>query len=250
MVWLKRLGWLLLVVAMLAGGAIWLWWAATQKPEFYAVAELQIADPVERKQVAQEFVEQSQHFVDEIKTQPQWTQEFSDAQINSWLVEEFPGRFQKWVSDEISQPRVKIEQGGIRIGARVKQAGQWNGIVSVYATVRVLAPNELAIELQSVHAGLVPVPLKTVIEQISEQARANGIEIEWRRVGEREAAVVRMTDESPERAQLEKIEFRDGTIRVSGSSSPQSGALPIDPLRISLRPSEMRDADSPESQIQ
>lgn len=241
MVWLKRLGWLLLIAAILGGGASSLWWASEQAPEFYAVAEQQISDPKERKQVAQEFVEQSQYFVKEIKSQPEWTQEFTDAQINSWLAEEFPGEYRQWIPPEVSRPRVQIRKDGIRIGAKVDQAGPWNGIVSVHASVKVLTPNELAISLQSVHVGLVPVPLKTVIDEITAQAAAIGIEIEWRRDGDHDSAIVRIAHEGHEQPQLERIEFRDGTIRISGTSAPKSGALQFIPQRLTQRTAAATD---------
>lgn len=231
--WLKRLGLATLIVALLAGGLSWLWWASTQSPEFYRVVEQQLADPVERKHVAQEFVEQSQQFVAEMKSSPEWTQEFTDAQINAWLIEDFPREFADVIPPEVSQPRVKIGRDGIRIGVKVDQAGQWNGIVSVHLKARMLAPNEVAIELKSIQAGLVPVPLKSVIDQINEQAKANGIEIEWRREGDHELAIVRVIHEGPESPQLEQIEFRDGAIRVTGTSPPKSGALQFAPLRLS-----------------
>ncbi len=230
--WLKRLGLATLIVGLLASGLYWLWWASTQSPEFYRVVEQQLANPVERKHVAQEFVEQSQQFVEEMKTSPQWTREFTDAQINAWLIEDFPREFADAIPSEVSQPRVKIGRDGIRIGVKVDQAGQWNGIVSVHLKARMLAPNEVAIELKSIQAGLVPVPLKSVIEQINEQAQAHGIEVEWRREGDHELAIVRVTHEGPESPQLEQIEFREGAIRVTGSSPPKSGALQFAPVRL------------------
>jgi hypothetical protein len=229
MKWVKRLLGFVLVVGVLAGGTSWFWWATAQSPEFYRVAESQIASPVERKQVAQQFAEQSQQLVEEIKSAPQWSQEFTDAQINAWLIEEFPGEFAEWVPPEVSQPRVKLQEDGIRIGFKVDEPGQWKGIVSVSADVRVTEPNELAIVLKSVHVGLVSVPLQTVIDQLNERARENDIEIEWHRRGDQHEAIVRLKHEGPESPQLEQIEFLKGSLRISGTSPPKSGALQFSP---------------------
>lgn len=238
MVWLKRLGWTVLLLAVLTSGAGWVWWGTAQSPEFYEAAQRTIADPVERKQAAQEFVEQSQHFAEEIKTLPEWAQEFTETQINAWLAEEFPREFAEWIPPDVSQPRVKIQSDGLRIGVKVNQVGVWNGIISVHAKVRIPAPNQLAIELQSVHAGRVAVPLKSVIDHLSEYANESGLHVEWRQEGDREVGIVRLAHDGSEAPQLERIELRDGAIRVSGSSPPQSGAWQFVPERHSQRLAE------------
>jgi len=242
MVWLKRLGWLLLLLVVVMSGLGWMWWATAQSPEFYEAVQLTIADPVERKQVAQEFVEQSQHFAEEMKSLPEWAQEFTETQINAWLVEEFPREFAEWIPPDISQPRVRIQADGLRIGAKVNQVGAWHGIISVHAKVRVCAPNELAIELLSVHAGRVAVPLTVVIDQITEYANENGVQIEWRHEDDRDVGIVRLAHAGSETPQLERLELRDGAIRVSGSSPPQSGGLQFVPERLSQRLAEHDEA--------
>ncbi len=232
MSWKRRCGialGLLATVAIAIGTS--LWWATSQSPEFYRVANQQLVNPVVRKEAAKLFVEQSKQLVQDIQTSSSWSQEFTDAQINAWLAEDFPREHAEWIPPEVSQPRVQIRRDGIRLGLRIDEPGQWSGVVSLHAKVSVSAPNQLAIQLQSIKAGLVPVPIKAIIEQITEQAAQNGVRIEWRRVGEDDVAIVSLIHEGEDAPQLEAVELSAGLIRVTGSSQPKDGAFQFEPRR-------------------
>lgn len=220
---------LLTAVAVAVGTS--LWWATSQSPEFYRVADQQLVNPVVRKQAAKQFVEQSQQLVQNIQTSSSWSQEFTDAQINAWLAEEFPRDFAEWMPPEVSQPRVQFRADGIRLGLRIDEPGQWSGVVSLQVKVSVPAPNQLAIQLQSIRAGLVPVPIKAIIAQVTEQAAENGVRIEWRKVGDDDVAIVSLIHEGEDAPQLEAVELSAGLIRVTGSSQPKEGAFQFEPRR-------------------
>ena len=217
------------LTAVAVGGGITLWWATAQSPEFYRVADQQLANPVVRKRDAKQFVEQSQQLVQSIQTSSSWSQEFTDAQINAWLAEELPRDYAEWMPPEVSQPRVQLRGDGIRIGLRIDEPGPWSGVVSLHVKVSVPAPNQLAIQLQSIRAGLVPVPIKAIIEQVTEQAEENGVRIEWRKVGDDDVAIVSLIHEGENAPQLEAVELSAGLIRVTGSSQPKNGAFQFEP---------------------
>lgn len=219
MKWLKRLAWLCATLGILAGLAGWFWWASRQSPDFYRVAELQVSNPIERKQVAQQFVERSQHIVEEIKSAPRWSEEFTDAQINAWLIEEFPGEFSESIPPEVSQPRVSLQPDGVRLGFKVDSDGPWKGIVSVHANARLETPNQLAVRLLSVRVGLVPMPLNRVIDLINEHVREADINITWQQRDGFQEALIPLDPEAADLPQLEQIEFLKGVIRFSGSNN-------------------------------
>ena len=213
------------------GGGIWLWWATSQSPEFYRVADQQLVHPVVRKEAAKQFVEQSQRLVQDVQSSSSWSQEFTDSQINAWLAEDFPRDYSEWMPPEVSQPRVQIRGDGIRLGLRIDEPGQWSGVISLQVKISVAAPNQLAIQLQSIRAGLVPVPIKAIIDQVTAQAEENGVRIKWKKVGDDDVAIVSLIHEGEDAPQLEAVELTNGVIRVTGSSQPQDGAFQFEPMR-------------------
>src|SRR5207245_9637361 len=73
------------------------------------------------------------------------------------------------------------EPDKIRLAFRY-HAGPWSTVITIDMRVWLAnkrEPNVIALELQSLHAGSVPIAAQSLLEQISETARQNGIEVIW-----------------------------------------------------------------------
>ena len=76
--------------------------------------------------------------------------------------------------------------------------------------------NQLALEIESVKAGLVPIPLDSLLQEISRQFETEGWHVEWRQANGNDVLVVHLDGEKPDQPMLESIEVREGVIRISG----------------------------------
>ncbi len=230
------------VLVFAAGGIGWLWWATQQPPEFYQVAEKQVRDPVVRKKAARKFEEQTRHLADEIKQSGEWSEEFSDAQINAWLTDEFPQQFAEWIPEGVSDLRIRVTPQAVMIGFRYDEPSEWSGVVSLSARVWVPQPNRLAIQLKTIQAGLLPLPMDAIVQQVVDRAKESGAEIEWKDDAAGKVAIITLASVGDGEPQLENVSLSKGRLRVSGSSKP-SGTFQFEPMKVATqesRPSNRR----------
>lgn len=227
---------LLAVSALLVAagcGAGGLWWALFQSPDFYlAVLEQERqADPVERKAEAKRFVHRTMKMVDDIRHSDEWTQDFSEAEINAWLAEELHRKFGEWLPPGVSQPRVQLEADAILIGFQYDEPGYWSGIVSLRVLPWVAETNQLALQIESIRAGLVPVPVDQIIEAVAEQALTSGVRLEWRENEGYDVALIRLTTDDEPSATLDGVELQDGSLHVHGRAQ-LAGPIDFVPVRV------------------
>jgi hypothetical protein len=152
----------------------------------------------------------------------QWYSTFTEAQINSFFEEDFlkPGFCDKLLPDGVTEPRIAIEQDRIRLGFRYGTP-PWSTIISVNFRVWVAAQecNTVVLELQSLHAGALPVSAQSLLDQLSETLRKRNIEVTWYRHNGNPAAVLRFQSEQARPSvQLQQLELRPGVLTVAGKS--------------------------------
>lgn len=207
------------VVACLAGLAGTAFWLLTHQPGFYRAALLDEAPPEERQKQARRFVQATGMLVNGIRNDDEWSQEFTDQEVNSWLADELPVQYAHWLPPEVTAPRVKFENGALWLAFQTRR-GAWSGVVSGRVKVWVSAPNELALEIQSLSAGLVPVPVDDIVGDFVAAMNANGWRMEWKQSTDGDVLLVSLddvtTDKSTVRPALETVELLDGKLRVSG----------------------------------
>ena len=225
---------LLLAIATVIGTVVW---ALLQSPHFYEVAIREQADPVVRKKAAKRFVQRTLRLVDEIKTADHWSEEFTEQQINAWLAEELHQKFAEWVPPGVSDPRVKLTKQSIHLGFRYKDA-KWNGVVSLRLKPWVTEPNQLAIQVESIRAGLVPIPLEDVLQEVAKRFKKNDkdqVLIEWKQLDGKDVAIVRLAKEQPEQPVLEAVDVKKGAVRISGSRMPPGESFRFELPRVAER---------------
>lgn len=209
----------LLVAVLAGGGAFALFWAVRQVPEFYEAAEAAQPDPIERQEAAKVFVQRTLNLVDGIQHADQWSEAFTQTQINSWLAEELYPNFGQLVPKGVSEPRVQLTEGVIEVGFRYHQP-HWNSVVSVRARPWVPNPNQLAFEILSIRAGLVPIPLEHILHELSDHFEMEGWRVEWRELNGNDVVVLHLDRATSEQTVLEAIQITGGTIRVAGRRGP------------------------------
>ena len=92
---------------------------------------------------------------------------------------------------------------------------------------------EVAITVEQIRAGVLPIPANQLLDRIADAARSHGLEIRWEADGDSPMAVVKYTPDPRRRdVILDKLRVLDGQIRLSGRSSKgKSVAAPSLPKR-------------------
>lgn len=220
----------LAVAALLAVPAI-LWVSLTLEPEFYRA---QAALPrAARASEAKQFVARSLRLRNDIVNEPRWEAAFTDQQVNSWLAEDLVTHFADQIPDGVHEPRVAFETDRVSLGFELDQ-GPIRSVVWVVARVRVPEANVLALTLEKIRAGVVPIPADRLLDRITEQGRRRGLDIRWERDGDLPMALIRYTPDPNRRdVVVEAVQVLNGQIRLAGRSSRARGkvALPTLPTR-------------------
>jgi hypothetical protein len=212
---LLAIGIVLLVVGSVAAGLALL---VTHEPGFYRRGE--IPPGPARKQNSGAFFNEFLSFCQEVKAplRPKWYAAFTEAQINSYLAEDFVNSRadQVVLPKNISSPRVAIEPDRIRLAFRYGK-GTWSPIISIDLRVWLAKKdtNVVALELQGLHAGSLPISAQSLLESISEACQRNGIDVKWYRHNGNPVALLRFQSESPRPlVQLSKIQLRKGVLVI------------------------------------
>ncbi len=193
------------------------WQSVKQVPTFYRNSiEL---DDEQRVAASDECMQQAAMLAGDLQRSGRWQTVFTADQINGWLAIDLPKNFPDALPPEIENPRVDIQADEATLACTIHQNGQ-STVVSISFDAYLVKPNVVGLRLQGVRAGLLPVPLSTVLEQISEAAQNCDIMLEWRQ--SHGDPVIMLTlpgdDENSAPLQLETIELRDGEIYVAGSN--------------------------------
>ncbi|MEX0718694.1 MAG: hypothetical protein WD066_19020 [Planctomycetaceae bacterium] len=219
-----------LVVAGIAAGSFW--WGLRQVPDFYQRALARHPDPEMRQESAKEFDQRAWRLVAELQHAREWSEEFLQDDVNNWLAEELHSKYPELVPPGIEQPRVMLREGDVQIGFRYEDS-QFQGIISLEVRPWVPEANLLAIEVRSVKAGLIPIPLDQVIEEVTRRIQSSGWRVEWKEVGGNDVLLVHLDRGASEQPVLERIDLAAGSVRISGTRKAGGSSGTPQPFRIS-----------------
>ena len=193
-----------------------MWVLLTYQPEFYR--NVAIIPPERRHAEAQKFVAQSLQLRNDIVNEATWEAVFTDEQVNSWLEEDLVEHFAEQIPAGVHEPRVVFELDRVHLGFQLDQ-GPLRSVVSVVARVRVPGENELALTIEKIRAGVVPIRADQILDRITEAARSHGLEVRWERDGDLPVALIKYTP-NPRRRDviIERLQILEGQIRLAGRS--------------------------------
>jgi hypothetical protein len=220
---------LILVLVASIPGVVWL--SLTHQPQFYRAM---VQGSREQREVkAKRFVAQSLQLRNDICNEPTWEAVFTDQEVNAWLAEDLVTHFADQLPPEVHEPRVVFEVDRVTLAFQLDRRS-FHSVIWVVARARVPEENVLELTLEKIRAGVLPVPAERIIERITEQAVHHGLDVQWKRDGDLPVALIRYTPHS-HRADvvLERLQIRDGQIRLAGRSHRDKGtvATPTLPTR-------------------
>jgi hypothetical protein len=195
------------------------------EPAFYARA---LPPPgKERKQRSGQFIQDFFQFCQDIRHYSPWNATFDQECINSYFAEQFTqsGLAERVLPPGITDPRVAIEPDRLRFACRYR-VGPLSTVISINARLW-LVPNEpcvVALQLEQLHAGALPFSAQSLLEQVSEAASQNNIDVIWYRYQGNPVALLRFQKDQDRPAyRLEHLVLRDGAIELRGRSPDAAG---------------------------
>jgi hypothetical protein len=98
-------------------------------------------------------------------------------------------------------------------------------VIWVVAQASVPEDNVLALSIEKIRAGVIPISADRFIEPISEKAKEHGIDLQWTRENDLPVARIRFNP-SHDRTDivLEQLNIRKGQMRLSGRSDRLQGS--------------------------
>jgi hypothetical protein len=212
-------------VAVLAPpvAAALLWLSLTHKPDFYRKL-VQTEPSPQRHESAQRFLARSAQLRNDIMNEPHWEAAFSDHQVNAWLAEDLVNHFADQIPPGVHEPRVSFELDRMIFAFELDQ-GPVRSVITVVARVDVPEGNVVALTLEKIRAGVLPVPADQLLGPITQHAESRGLVIHWKRdwAGLPVALLGYRADARRRDIVLEKLQLLNGQIRLSGRSDRHSG---------------------------
>lgn len=205
---------LLLVIALGLGG---LYWALKHEPEFYRDAVR--LDRSFQKQASDQMLQRAAALRSDVEKEGRWKALFTAEQINGWLAVDLPENFPDALPESFRDPRVEIRPDRMTLACRLKQGGTTT-VVTLTVEPYLPEPNLLALRIRNARAGLLPMPLTTVLDAISEAAGQIGFPLDWQRADRDPVALISTTlpDQDGKPVQIETIQLGDGEIYLTGTT--------------------------------
>jgi hypothetical protein len=222
-----------LLLLLLGGTAAALVVLVRHEPSFYA--DVAVAPGKERTDLSRAFQAKFFTLLSAIKgSAPKWAATFTQDQINSYFEEDFlrSGIARLSLPDDICAPRVKMEQDRIRLAFQYGRP-PWNSIISIDFRVWLAPkePNVIALELQGVHAGSLPISSQSLLEKVSEIARRQNIEVTWYRHNGNPVALLHFVSTKPRpTVVLQNLVLQDGALTLGGVSTDQRPRIHASPV--------------------
>lgn len=227
--WLKRCLWGLVIAAVsLAIAGFLLFRAAQSVPEFYEQAIEFDLPPREQAFASEQVEHEVLELHNEVRTEESWDATFSDQQVNAWLALDLPEKFPGALPPEISQPRVRFEKDHFHAGATY-QIDDMKLVVSVSGDLYMTdQPNEVALRLRSVRAGMIPLPLKRVLGMVTQAANQAGLVLRWTKQDGDPVALLQLPPDQQQidgrRVQLDTLELRENSLFIAGRTVAEEAA--------------------------
>jgi hypothetical protein len=223
--WSRALWLVLPVLAAAIVGAAFVLMSLRVEPEFYREARRSLADEPTRRQAAQRFEEKSAKFARSLDVEGEWMHEFTQDEINAWLLEGLPNS-RAQLPQGVSEPLVQFGGDVIQVGCRV-ETKQYRGILSIAVRPSIDADGDVILTLQRVRAGELDVPARQLLDEVSKSLRKAALPIELER-GEEERVVVDLHRAAPDwrDVALTSISVGEGRVTFRGRRDADEPAAP------------------------
>ncbi|RUL88913.1 hypothetical protein [Tautonia sociabilis] len=199
------------------------WQSLTYEPAFYR--ERAQVDRTHRRVEADRFVSQTFQLRNDIVNEAHWEASFSDEEVNAWLAEHLVTHFAEFLPDGVRDPLVAFDLDRVTLAFKYDR-GPFTSLVWAIARVQVADDRTVALTLEKIRAGAMPVSPEEVIAPIIHRLQSYGLDVDWRIVDGEPVAFIRYSP-SPARGDvvLERVVILDGRLYISGRSDQDAGRV-------------------------
>jgi hypothetical protein len=217
-----------LVVLMFGGAGLVFFLVVGYEPEVYSRAVVPAGEV--RAQRSEEFLTEFSNLYNNASgADRDWYVHFTDEQINSYLDEGFiqQGLASRVLPEGVSHPHVVFEPEKVHLAFRYG-VGAWNTVICIDLRVWLAKgePNAVALELEGLRAGALPISGQWLLEDFAKIGRDNnGIDITWYRTNGHPVALARFQADQPHPSLLlQAVQMQQGSLTIRGRS-PESVTL-------------------------
>jgi hypothetical protein len=199
-----------------------LYLASQHKPGFYNQA--MAVDPATMEKHSDQMLQRAAALASAVTKDAHWEAVFTAEQINGWLAVDMVKNHPKALPPGLHDPRVSIDSRRITIACRLDQ-GLFSSVLSLTVEPYVPVPeqNLLLLRIVNARAGLLPAPLKRVLDGLAQAARDMHLQLQWRNVRGDPVAMFSAPPSADKRTvTIESLRLEDGKIYVSGSTQTKS----------------------------
>jgi hypothetical protein len=216
---MRRTWWISLLVLfiILSGLAVGAYALLAYEPGFYTSA-VQVDGP-QREQASHVFENRVWALMNDVASEKLWTFPCTSDQLNAYLAEGFLNTGPaKLFPKQMHDLRVRFEQDEVQVGFKYGH-GKLQTIISLKARVWLpqREPSSLVLEVLSFQAGMMPLAIKALQEELTEELRTQNIKVLWYRKDGHPTAVLRFqADRRDPSFHFRRLEIRPGVFYIEG----------------------------------
>lgn len=176
------------------------------------------AEPEVQRQGSDELLQQASALASDLRQQRDWEAWFTEEQVNGWLAVDLVENHPDSLPDGISDPRVTLREKAISLFCRMRRGGT-ETVLTLVVEPYLDEPNVLGLRFHKARAGILPLPLGSIVEQFEKAARDLELHLTWRQTDGDPVALITIpaTFDDDRILRLEHIEVRDGEFYAAGS---------------------------------
>ena len=200
-----------------------IWRSLTYEPPFYR--NLVSKDRQLRRVEADRFVTHTFQLRNDMANEDRWEASFSDEEVNAWLEEHLVTHFAEFLPEGVRDPLVVFDLDRVTLAFKLKR-GPFTSLVWVIARIQVSGENTIALRLEKIRAGAMPVSPDEVVGPLIQRAREHGLDVDLKKERGEPVAHIRYSP-APGRLDvvLERVVVLDGRVYISGRSDRQAGRV-------------------------
>ena len=209
---------LLGALAAIALGLLGIYQALVTVPNEYR--KVVQADPQTQRQASDELLQQAAALASDLRKQRDWEAWFTEAQINGWLAVDLVENHPDALPEGISDPRVAIREESVALYCRMRR-GATETVVTLVVEPYLDEPNVLGLRFHKARAGMLPLPMGSIVEHIGEAARDLELKLAWRQTEGDPVALLTIPatlDDDGKVIHLERVELREHEFYMAGSA--------------------------------
>jgi hypothetical protein len=210
--------------------------ASQQVPDFYS--EALAIDASAQEKASEEMGSRVTMLFNEVRRAGRWDVLFTAEQINGWLAVDLARKHPELITDNVHDPRVRIDDETVTLAARIDSGG-FSTVFTLTFEPYLYEPNVIAFRIKKARAGLLPIPMNDVLREVNAAVKNLGVPLSWTQVEGDPVALLALVpgrDGDNGARSLDQLEVRENEIYVAGRTTPagQMSAAPRGDLSQSL----------------